>query len=57
MTEAQKSELRALLTRAADLEAQRQDACKVGDTLAQQGLEAELRRVWERYSALERQVA
>lgn len=57
MNDAQRTEARALLTRAATLEAQRQSACKAGDTLAQQGLEAELRRVWEAYSALEAQVA
>lgn len=54
MTEVQKSETQALLTRAATLEVKRQAACKTGDTLAQQGIEAELRRVWEAYSAIER---
>lgn len=57
MTEPQRALAQALLTRAADLEAKRQAATARGDLRAQQGIEAELRRVWEAYSGLERQTA
>ena len=49
------SEIRNLLTRAADLEARRQDARTRGDRQAEHAAEAELRQLWRRYEDLERQ--
>lgn len=48
------SELRAILTRAATVEAERQRARDLGDTPAEALAEMELRRLWRRYSDLER---
>lgn len=57
MTEAQKNELRALLVRGAILEAQRQDALRVGDSVKREALERELQRLWHQHQNLERQIA
>ena len=46
-------EQRALLTRAAEIEAARQNALRVGDVVAVARLEDELRRLWQRHSELE----
>lgn len=54
MTEHQRHEQQALLTRAADLEAQRQAARRAFNVDHEQRLADELRRVWARFTALER---
>ena len=48
------SELRAILTRAATVEAERQRARDRGDSPAEAAAEHELRRLWRRHSELER---
>lgn len=47
-------ELRALITRAAELEGRRQQAIRKGDVEAVAGLDLELRKLWREYSRLER---
>jgi len=47
------TEMRALLTRAADLEARRQAAQRRGDEPAERMAEDELRALWRRYTELE----
>lgn len=54
MTEFRRSEAQALLTRAADIEAKRQAARRAHNVEHEQRLADELRRLWARYSALER---
>jgi hypothetical protein len=49
----QRSELRALLTRAAIVEAERQRARDRRDWPAEARAELELRRLWQRHSELE----
>ena len=49
------AELRALLTRAADLEAQRQAAHQAKDWPKVAGLEIELAKLWRRHADLEQQ--
>ena len=49
-----RAEMQALLTRAADMEARRQLARDRGDELAMRQHESELRRLWARYTALDR---
>jgi len=46
-------ELHALLVRAAELEAQRQQAIRGASPIAVQALENELRRLWRRFAALD----
>lgn len=53
MTESQRHEQQALLTRAADLEGQRQAARRAHNVEHEQRLTEELRRAWARYTALE----
>lgn len=53
MTEDLIAEQRALLTRAADIEARRQAARRAHNVEHEQRLHDELRRVWERYGAIE----
>jgi hypothetical protein len=48
-----RSEMQALLVRAADQEARRQAAADRGDAMALREHEAELRRLWARYVALD----
>ena len=48
------SELRAILTRAATVEAERQRARDRGDSRAEAAAEHELRRLWRRHSDIER---
>jgi hypothetical protein len=48
--------MHALLTRAADQEARRQSAAYQGDVMAMREHEAELRRLWARYVALDYQI-
>ena len=47
-----RDEQRALLTRAATLEAQRQNAVRDGDQPKRDAITDELRRLWRRYSEL-----
>jgi hypothetical protein len=47
------AEQRALLTRAAEMEAARQNALRAGDVVAVARLEDELRQLWHRYCALD----
>jgi hypothetical protein len=54
MTEPERNESRALLTRAADLEGQRQAAQRARNLDCLRRIEAELRRTWARWAALER---
>jgi hypothetical protein len=53
MTDDQRSELRAILTRAATCEAQRQAAREQRDWPSVAALEDELRRLWRRHAELE----
>jgi hypothetical protein len=53
VNDATRTELRALLTRAAVLEARRQAALGRGDTCAEQAAERELAEIWRRHSELE----
>lgn len=53
--EAVRTELRALLTRAAEVEARRQRARDSRDAAATDALEAELRELWRAYVELEEQ--
>jgi ribose 1,5-bisphosphokinase PhnN len=57
MTDAIRSQLRAILTRAADAEASRQQAVADRDWTRAQALENELRELWQAHGDLERQVA
>jgi hypothetical protein len=52
-----RSELRALLTRAADCEASKQRAKRDGDLVRVEALEAELRKLWSRHADLEQRCA
>ena len=54
MTESQRSESQALLTRAAEQEARRLAAAERGDVQAVREHEQELSRLWGRYCDLER---
>lgn len=56
MTESERNLLRALLTRAATLEVQRQAAVQRGDTAARDAAERELRELWREHQRLERAV-
>jgi hypothetical protein len=56
MTDTQ-TEAQALMTRAADIEAQRQAALARGDVHAVKEHELELSRIWARYLDIEQQVA
>jgi hypothetical protein len=49
------SEMRAILTRAATVEAQRQAAAQRGEDHAAREYELELSRLWARHADLERQ--
>lgn len=51
------SELRAILTRAAAIEAERQAAKERCDTSALAAAEHELRQLWRRHTELERECA
>lgn len=53
MTQYERSESQALLTRAADVEAQRQAASRARDVEHEQRLLDELRTLWARYAQLE----
>ena len=55
--ESSRAELRAILTKAADLEAQRQAAVQRGDAVAVEALMLELVKLWAAHADLERQVA
>lgn len=57
MSEAARAELRALLTRAATVEAERQRAVLHGDSEAAEAAMIELVKLWARHADLERQVA
>ena len=57
MTEAHRNEVRALLTRAAVVEAERQAARERGDGAAVTACERELAALWRRHSELERHAA
>jgi len=46
-------EQHALLVRAAEIEAQRQQAIRAGSLIAVAALEGELRRLWKRFAALD----
>ena len=57
MTDDTRARLRAILTRAADAEAARQQAERAGDRVRTEAFEAELRQLWREHADLERQVA
>lgn len=44
---------RAILTKAAELEVQRQRAAERGDDVAARSLESDIRHLWDRWKALE----
>ena len=57
MSDDTRARLRAILTRAADAEASRQQAERDGDRVRLAALEAELRQLWREHADLERQIA
>lgn len=57
MSDDSQTELRALLTRAAIVESERQRARERRDTTAEAAAEGELRDLWRRHSEIERQCA